>query len=270
MIDDNVSKGSGNLDHAASEARLPTTGTSKSADIAAVLGILSVLAFVLWPVTIHLGLLSSIMGFVLTCLAVVPGALLAWLFGIIGLVRTRPGSGRAGRGRAWLGAALGTVLLLTGAVLVLRIREAPPIHDITTNTSVPPVFSNSVRAARIHQNGVDYPDGGPAVESLQVQSYPDLKTIELPAPAGVAMDRARRAAEQLGWKVTRVDPREGRVEAYDVSGIFMFVDDIVVRVRPTGASSIVDVRSSSRIGRGDFGRNAARIRAFRTAILAMR
>jgi uncharacterized protein (DUF1499 family) len=48
-----------------------------------------------------------------------------------------------------------------------------------------------------------------------------------------------------------------------VTRIFRFVDDIVVRVRPSNGGSIVDVRSKSRDGRGDMGANAARIRAFR-------
>jgi uncharacterized protein (DUF1499 family) len=44
------------------------------------------------------------------------------------------------------------------------------------------------------------------------------------------------------------------------------VDDIRVRVRPSGEGSVVDVRSKSRVGRGDVGANAARIRAFEQAL----
>ena len=43
---------------------------------------------------------------------------------------------------------------------------------------------------------------------------------------------------------------------------FGFKDDIVVRVRPEGAGSRVDVRSMSRVGLSDLGANAARVRAF--------
>ena len=38
--------------------------------------------------------------------------------------------------------------------------------------------------------------------------------------------------------------------------------DIAIRVRPTDAGSRVDVRSVSRVGVGDFGTNAARVRAY--------
>jgi uncharacterized protein (DUF1499 family) len=245
--------------------------TSVTADIAAAVGILAILAVVAGPAGVHLKLFSPLRGFVTFSMGLLPGSLLAFGFGIAGFLRTHPASGRAGRGRAWLGMTIGTALLILAGFLVIRARKAPPIHDLTTDPANPPAFSDAVRAERKHQNGTDYPDGGRAVEEMQRQAYPDLAPIQLPVPPEVALDRARRVAEQLGWKITRVDPTEGRVDAYSASRFFMFVDDIVIRVRAAGGSnSIVDVRSSSRIGVGDLGKNAARIRAFRTAILAMR
>ena len=47
-----------------------------------------------------------------------------------------------------------------------------------------------------------------------------------------------------------------------------FTDDIVVRITPAGAGSRIDLRSSSRNGRSDFGVNAARISAYLTALRA--
>jgi uncharacterized protein (DUF1499 family) len=43
---------------------------------------------------------------------------------------------------------------------------------------------------------------------------------------------------------------------------FGFQDDIVIRVETTSAGSVVDLRSASRVGRGDLGANAARIGSF--------
>ncbi len=63
-----------------------------------------------------------------------------------------------------------------------------------------------------------------------------------------------------------VDPETGRVEARDMSLVFRFVDDVVVRVRPGTSGSVVDIRSRSRDGRGDLGINAARIRALSDAL----
>ena len=59
------------------------------------------------------------------------------------------------------------------------------------------------------------------------------------------------------------------VEAYDVTAVFQFVDDVVIRVRPAGDGSVVDLRSNSRVGGGDLGANAARIRAFREKLSAI-
>jgi uncharacterized protein (DUF1499 family) len=55
---------------------------------------------------------------------------------------------------------------------------------------------------------------------------------------------------------------DGRIEATDTTFWFRFKDDVIVRIRPSGTGSRVDVRSLSRIGLGDVGTNAARIRAF--------
>jgi uncharacterized protein (DUF1499 family) len=57
-------------------------------------------------------------------------------------------------------------------------------------------------------------------------------------------------------------PAEGRLEATDTTFWFGFKDDVVVRVRPDGTGSRVDVRSLSRVGRSDLGMNARRIRRF--------
>jgi uncharacterized protein (DUF1499 family) len=46
--------------------------------------------------------------------------------------------------------------------------------------------------------------------------------------------------------------------------LFRFVDDVVVRLRrvPEGEDVLADVRSRSRVGRGDLGANARRIRDY--------
>ena len=69
-----------------------------------------------------------------------------------------------------------------------------------------------------------------------------------------------------GWTITAVDPEKGLIEAVSVSRVFGFADDVVVRIRPEGTGSRVDVRSKSRDGQGDLGANAARIRAYVAAL----
>ena len=57
-------------------------------------------------------------------------------------------------------------------------------------------------------------------------------------------------------------PADGRLEAIVTSPWFGFRDDIVVRIRPQGTGSRVDIRSKSRIGDADLGGNVDRVRAF--------
>ena len=81
-----------------------------------------------------------------------------------------------------------------------------------------------------------------------------------------AFIRAERAARAQGWEMVAVVPAEGRIEATETTRWFGFKDDVVIRVRPAAAGSRVDVRSVSRVGRGDVGTNARRVRAFLEAL----
>ena len=69
-------------------------------------------------------------------------------------------------------------------------------------------------------------------------------------------------AGELGWTITAVHPMLGIFEASDETAFFAFEDDIVVRVRPAGDGSVVDMRSTSRFRANDMRANAERIRAF--------
>src|SRR5690606_11832912 len=91
---------------------------------------------------------------------------------------------------------------------------------------------------------------------------PDIQTRRLDVRAAEAFAAAERAARDLGWTIVATVPADGRLEASDTTFWFRFTDDIVVRIRPEGSGSLVDVRSKSRVGRSDVGTNAARIRRF--------
>lgn len=70
-----------------------------------------------------------------------------------------------------------------------------------------------------------------------------------------------------GWAVVATDAASGRIEATATTSWFSFSDDVVIRVVPAQGGSRIDVRSVSRVGKGDLGANAKRVRAF-TAIVA--
>lgn len=164
------------------------------------------------------------------------------------------------RGRALL------ALLVAGVCLWLpwswqqQARGVPPIHDISTDLNDPPAFVAIVPLRAGAANPVEY--AGPETAALQRQAYPDVRPRRLDVPAAEAFAAAERAARDLGWTIVAAIPQEGRLEASDTTFWFKFTDDIVVRIRPDGSGSVVDVRSKSRVGRSDVGTNAARIRRF--------
>ena len=57
-----------------------------------------------------------------------------------------------------------------------------------------------------------------------------------------------------------------RIEAVARTPILGFRDDVVVRIRPDPDGARIDIRSTSRYGRHDFGTNAARVASLSEAI----
>ncbi len=245
---------------------------SRVASFAAGLGIAGGLALVLGPVAIQIQAASPFVGFRVFGLGLLLG-LLALIFGGWGLWRTRAASGRTGRERAALGTGLGTAIVAVALLGAGSGLSAPPINDITTDLDDPPVF---VAAPEIEANrGREFAHAGDELARRQRAGYPDLAPIRVNQAPDAVWDRAIAVAEELGWEIVARDRSAGVFEAVQVTRIFRFVDDIVVRVRPAvpgstdemgSTGSTVDVRSKSRDGKGDVGANAARIRAFRDAL----
>ena len=141
----------------------------------------------------------------------------------------------------------------------------PPINDITTDWVNPPEFS-AILPLRQAAGANSAVYGGAKVSDQQRRAYPDIAPLMLELDAGKAFSRALDTAEQMGWTVVASDRAAGRIEATKRSRWFGFTDDIVIRVAAGGNGSRVDIRSVSRVGRGDFGVNAARVRAYLKAL----
>lgn len=198
-------------------------------------------------------------GFILLAVAVL-GAVAGIALSAWGAMAARPSAPRRGLGRAALG------LIVSGAVVappihwVLAARSVPPIHDITTDTRNPPRFVAILPLRH------DAPDpgayGGPRIAALQHAAYPDIRPVLLDMAPQAAFNTALAAAHAMGWQIVASVPADGRIEATATTLWFGFKDDVVVRVRPHGGGSRVDIRSVSRVGRSDLGTNARRIRAF--------
>ncbi len=219
----------------------------------ATIGWLATAAFVLGPTLAFLRVVPGLVGFILFAL----GGLIAFIIALSGIV-----SALRGRGLGRSGIALVTAAVFV--VLASRGFGVPSINDFSTDTSDPPTFRHATALPANTGRDMSYPS---AFADIQKTCCADLGPARLSVPPAEALARAERVARIMpGWEVTSVDREAANLEAIATTYLFGFHDDIVVRVRPEGTGSRVDIRSKSRDGKGDIGANASRIRAFLKAV----
>lgn len=136
----------------------------------------------------------------------------------------------------------------------------PPINDISTDTLNPPVYSAVIALRPEGSNSLEY--GGERTAQTQATLYPDIHSIVTDQIPDAAFARAIAVANDFGWDIVAENPEAGTIEAVAATPFFGLKDDIIIRVTEKDGSSVVDIRSHSRIGRGDRGKNADRVRAF--------
>lgn len=160
---------------------------------------------------------------------------------------------------------LGILVFAIPGSYLWTARHVPMIHDISTDTQNPPVFVALLETRKKAPNGAEY--GGPEVAGKQAAAYPDIRPVDLDIAPAAAFDRALATARRMGWEIAAADASSGRIEATDTTPWFGFKDDVVVRISAAGGGgSRIDVRSVSRVGKSDIGKNASRIRAFSRAL----
>lgn len=158
------------------------------------------------------------------------------------------------------GASAGLIACGVPYATLRLARGLPAIHDITTDPANPPEFI-ALRAERLAApNGIEY--GGRHVAADQRASYPDIGPLSYAGSPEQAFARCLEIVQRLGWALAAAEPRSLRIEATERSLFFGFRDDVVIRITPLagGKASRIDLRSVSRIGGGDFGVNAKRVR----------
>lgn len=160
---------------------------------------------------------------------------------------------------------LGIALAVGGAYYpissLMKSQSVPMIHDITTDTANPPPFVAIAPLRADAPNGVDYKTDENAAK--QQEAYADIQPLIVPdvAPADL-FKRAEATARAMGWEIVAAEASEGRIEATETTAWWGFKDDVVIRIAPEGTGSRLDIRSMSRVGKSDLGKNADRIRAF--------
>lgn len=143
-------------------------------------------------------------------------------------------------------------------------RGLPAINDVTTDTQSPPKFTIAAKARPAGANPVNYP--GPAFALLQSKSYPDIRTFQIDRSTEDAYELVLAALNSKTMKLKPVSeqpPKKGQpgtIEIVDRTLVLGLTDDIVIRIDGDDKVARIDVRSSSRYGSHDFGRNAQRVR----------
>ncbi len=245
------------------DAPAPVTGSRTRTNVALVAAAISVLAIPLSALGRFGGSTGTLPVTLLAFLLTFFGVLTAIILGLIGVLRRR--------GQSWsdypvrgslIALVLGIAVLIPVAQFIKLGVTYPPIHDISTDTDNPPTYVALLaeREATKAPNTAVY---DPNVAPLQKKGFPDLTPTELSMPAADAFNRALETAKAMGWRIAAAEAAEGRIEAVDVTFWSGYVDDIVIRVTPIDEThSRLDVRSLSRLGGGDVGKNGLRIREF--------
>ena len=227
--------------------------------LAAAMVVLSALTLLTAPLGYRLGILPlrTALLTVLRWGAYGAGAAAAVAVLGLGIQLAQPRQARRGVWLAVLSLVLAGAMFSIPAGYRLGPRK-PPIHDITTDIDNPPPF---VAVVPLNTPGrTEYE--GEVIAAQQRDAYPDLQPVVLDVPPAEAFDEALAAVYRMRWQLVEADEPAGRIEATDTTFWFGFKDDVVIRVRPDAGGSRIDVRSLSRVGGGDAGTNAARIREY--------
>lgn len=161
-------------------------------------------------------------------------------------------------------AAVAIVFSLIAILIPLRMmstaNSVPAIHDISTDIMTPPEFVAIAPLRADAPNPAAY--AGIETARKQREAYPELQTLQYSQPKSELVAAVEQAANNLGWQLVNTNASAGVIEATDSTMWFGFKDDIVVRVLDQGGERLVDIRSKSRMGKSDLGKNAERISLF--------
>jgi hypothetical protein len=207
------------------------------------------------PTPVAINIVAAAVG--LACLALLCGlvsTIRIWRRGTGGGLATLFGMLVAGGLIAWPLAALPVM------------RSLPRINDVTTDIQAPPRFVALAKARPPGANDVNYP--GAAFAAAQAKAYPDIRTFQIDRSAEEAYELVLAAlnSKTMKFKPVSEEPPKGKygqpgwIEMVDRTFVLGFTDDVVIRVDGDNKTSRIDVRSASRYGSHDLGRNAQRVR----------
>ncbi len=202
------------------------------------------------------GVISPLIGFYTTVLC---SFLLVVVFGVSGvkllLVVSQPESSKVGLMTAMIVGLVPFIVMV--AVMSKADFSQPMIHDITTDLNNPPQFVAAFNERKSGENSLAYNKG---IIEDQLHAYPGVKPLMSEKSREELFSKALSLIESRGWQLLNVDESQGIIEAVDETKIFGFKDDVVIRAVTVDEGHIrIDMRSVSRVGKGDLGANAKRI-----------
>jgi uncharacterized protein (DUF1499 family) len=224
-------------------------------------GAIAIALVVLGMFTAHFSLVRPFAGFQMFAVGWLL-SLLGLVLGVVGILMTRHPARAAVHARAWTGTVLCLVVAVPVLVIVLSGMKYPPINDITTDYQNPPEFTHAQDLPANRGRDMKY-DAAKYMEPAR-KGYPNLAPLSVsPAPQKVFARVEKIAANTQGWRITFDNPGTMTIEGVATSGLFRFNDDFVIQVRQSDVGgSLVEMRSKSRDGVGDFGVNYHRIETF--------
>ncbi|OPF96027.1 DUF1499 domain-containing protein [Rhodopseudomonas palustris] len=172
-------------------------------------------------------------------------------------------NGSRGIPRILLALLLDALILAYPAYLGWQYRTLPAIHDITTDSIDPPRFETLARL-RVGDDVNTAVYAGLYSAERQRAAYPNIETLQVEMPVQRAYDIVLQLVNRRKWRVVderspQLPKREGHIEAVARTTILSLPEDVVIRLRPDGDDTRIDIRSSSRYFESDLGSNAARI-----------
>lgn len=104
------------------------------------------------------------------------------------------------------------------------------------------------------------------VTTGQTPEYPDLRPQKFDVDRETVFAAAVEVLTTMGIAIKSKDPASGTITGVATTRIFRFKDDVTLSLSREGNATVVNIRSASRVGKGDLGVNARRIRRLQAAL----
>ena len=165
-----------------------------------------------------------------------------------------------GQTSSWMLAVVSVLPFAAAFIMIIKDLSYPRINDVATDLDNPLAFVAALHAPPNGNRKMSYPGNfKPRVR----KAYPQVRPLILDESPGQVFERVLHIAKtQHGWRSIRSDTANKTVEAEAMTPLLGFVDDVIVRVSNYEGKSRVDMRSRSREGLVDAGKNAKRIEMF--------